>query len=1335
VTGSNADAWGQAIDRLLKQPTTWFQNTLSGVFSDPKGAMTALLVGDVPASTPAPANPGDPTAAPPVTDPGTAPGKLKYFLDKFMPFLRSTLEQRLVTDTMTGVSGLSSDFTALLLNDVLKVPSSHGTKATAMSTLMGLLNEPAETPTSNWSGYLVPPSTDSYTFAAIGNTQPADIVLGGVSIAFPHQQADPNNVWSSDTVKLTAGTLILLSDPSGPATQLRWKTPRSSMAPIPSSTLLPAYATGAMSAVFVALVKAGIVINNFNLSVDEVTYFHNHYEDFGNLDFNAISLPTWNRLSAYYNLRQSLQSPSATLLVLFQWAVATSTAGTIVDTTTLVSMIVGSTAWDPNPVQALISPTGFNLTSPTAYRNEIALTQLWNAVTVFNKVGGGGGSNGGIDIPTLFSWAQPLTKFEGLRAVAAAIRKSIYGSYPLKTWEQAVQPLNNTLREDQKNALIAYLLLQPVLREEGITDADSLFEFFLIDVQMSSCLQTSRIKQAISTVQLFIQRCLLGLELDESRNPIRVDGARWAWMSKYVVWQANREVFLYPENWLIPSLRDDKSPFYSNLESSLMQKTVDAKAVTDAFKNYFYDVDLAANLLVKGLFLDSPPKQDSVLHVIGCTRHTPQMYYYRQLDILATNMQKWTPWESVSVDIPSYTVEATTGSSSSAAGTVTESGSYVTPVVWNGRVFVFFPTFSIKTLPSSLDSDSGTTMSTIGNTGPSNKSAPVQYWYITMNVSERRDGVWTPKQMSTEGVYEDISNIADPKTQWTLPLVNTYAFIPRCVGSGDIATLSVDVMRQYSGKLNPVGRFDYINGRLVRSSNSAAAAFSVSDQLDFGADAATSEMHSWQASTASGTPELFNQWPYAYYPSGISPGQVQLAWNSSQVPNGKGTSAMTNFYHGFVHQILARLSTSGNLDDVFSYYQSTTTLADDTLSDAFGGNTESVYSELMQPYAIYNWEACYHALMELANQLLAQSQFDQALALCQYMFNPMVNSNEPSQCWLFRPFQYIIAKDYLENFFNSLQPGVANDQITEWRKNAFEPYVVARSRPVAFMKALVMLYIKILIAYGDDYFRQNTLETVPLAIQCYVVASHIYGQPGQKIPKRGNTASETFRTLCDKLDAFDNAVVDLELLFPFSNQIDTATPIGFTGKYDTRKLPIPCCSLRPRLSIKSSNRCTDSHLAVDLPNIFGSATTRYFCIPQNDQLLQLRATIDDRLFKLRHCQDINGKVQQLPLFEPPLDVGALVAAAAAGLSISSVLSDLESPMPNYRFYQLLQKAHEVAAELKSLTQGWLSAKEKEDGEALGILRQQHDKLIFFLIRASSKFSGSQSFKSISWCWL
>src|SRR5256885_11809924 len=51
---------------------------------------------------------------------------------------------------------------------------------------------------------------------------------------------------------------------------------------------------------------------------------------------------------------------------------------------------------------------------------------------------------------------------------------------------------------------------------------------------------------------------------------------------------------------------------------------------------------------------------------------------------------------------------------------------------------------------------------------------------------------------------------------------------------------------------------------------------------------------------------------------------------------------------------------------------------------------------------------------------------------------------------------------------------------------------------------------------------------------------------------------------------------------------------------------------------------------------------------------------------------INGIERKLPLYEPPIDPGLLVAAAAAGLSLSSVLNDLNSPLPNMRFKHLLR---------------------------------------------------------------
>jgi hypothetical protein len=79
----------------------------------------------------------------------------------------------------------------------------------------------------------------------------------------------------------------------------------------------------------------------------------------------------------------------------------------------------------------------------------------------------------------------------------------------------------------------------------------------------------------------------------------------------------------------------------------------------------------------------------------------------------------------------------------------------------------------------------------------------------------------------------------------------------------------------------------------------------------------------------------------------------------------------------------------------------------------------------------------------------------------------------------------------------------------------------------------------------------------------------------------------------------------------------------------------------------------------------------FFAIPDNPNLRALGDTIDDRLFKIRHSQDINGITRILPLFEPHIDPGLLVQAAAQSLSLSSVLQGLNGPMPNYRFQYLL----------------------------------------------------------------
>ncbi|KAK0246545.1 hypothetical protein LTS09_018310, partial [Friedmanniomyces endolithicus] len=128
--------------------------------------------------------------------------------------------------------------------------------------------------------------------------------------------------------------------------------------------------------------------------------------------------------------------------------------------------------------------------------------------------------------------------------------------------------------------------------------------------------------------------------------------------------------------------------------------------------------------------------------------------------------------------------------------------------------------------------------------------------------------------------------------------------------------------------------------------------------------------------------------------------------------------------------------------------------------------------------------------MILADRLFKAQQYDQALRVCQYIFNPMSagSASDAGRFWTFAPFQDLMRHQV------SLETAMQDYQsVEDWRNNALQPHLVARERPQAYMRWVVMTYIRILTAYGDSLFQQNTMESVQMAVQYYVLASHIYG--------------------------------------------------------------------------------------------------------------------------------------------------------------------------------------------------------------------------------------------------
>ena len=91
---------------------------------------------------------------------------------------------------------------------------------------------------------------------------------------------------------------------------------------------------------------------------------------------------------------------------------------------------------------------------------------------------------------------------------------------------------------------------------------------------------------------------------------------QWQWMKQYRLWEANRKVFLYPENWIEPELLPDQSSFFKDLQNQLLQNEVTQTNAEDAFMTYLEKLDGVARLEVKGMWYE---EDNQTLHVLAST--------------------------------------------------------------------------------------------------------------------------------------------------------------------------------------------------------------------------------------------------------------------------------------------------------------------------------------------------------------------------------------------------------------------------------------------------------------------------------------------------------------------------------------------------------------------------------------------------------------------------------------------------------------------------------------------------------------------------------------------
>jgi hypothetical protein len=106
-------------------------------------------------------------------------------------------------------------------------------------------------------------------------------------------------------------------------------------------------------------------------------------------------------------------------------------------------------------------------------------------------------------------------------------------------------------------------------------------------------------------------------------------------------------------------------------------------------------------------------------------------------------------------------------------------------------------------------------------------------------------------------------------------------------------------------------------------------------------------------------------------------------------------------------------------------------------------------------------------------------------------------------------------------------------------------------------------------------------------------------------------------------------------------------------------------------------------------------------------------------------------VRQLPLFQPPIDPGLLVRARAAGVDIGAALSDINTPLPHYRFQVILQKAVEFGNEVRNLGGALLAALEKQDAEQVSLLRAEKETQLLGSVRSAREAQLKEAKENIA----
>jgi len=898
---------------------------------------------------------------------------------------------------------------------------------------------------------------------------------------------------------------------------------------------------------------------------------------------------------------------------------------------------------------------------------------------------------------------------------------------------------------------------------DGTTDlqqqADLLAKQLFIDTRAGGCKKTTRISQAIETIQGLLLALRTG-QLKSTHQYIELDAPdfekEWKWLGSYTTWRAIMFVFLYPENLLVPTLRILNTPLFNSLKELYINEQPREEDIQLPYSKNLYSLRHIDNIEI----VESP----SELHMFGS--YAGRNYWSVRKNNKSSPELEQTFW----IEVPQIR------------------GSIIGTAYEGGFIYVFFSYnglgFTRCQLPVSVDQATNVAVesweepkildsTSIGSKWDAKvKDSPLELKLIILHYHGYyfTDDEGIERYRSSYRISE--VGLIDDGTNWGKPSTIADGNLPGL--PDETMFFSLELIAVVDVSIQGFGSPGYNLWYLLIKHDDLVKLYARKDGVWI-----WGRMNLYFDTYGGATTKIFYASSLTKYEKVL--GIVRKHKNRNEIASISFYSLKSNDHYIInltsksiilpisSHDVLSKIkfgpgqSVQGDNMIVGKYQTGEWFIG--TLPLRFTGSTPEV-----EEIAINTLSASFADPPTASNpkyELIAQRR----AYLTKMLNRSFINYLYAEDCYFAIPLycalklhqngQYIAALDWFKTIYNytapvderKVYPGLKFEEdisteyerSNDWLLDPLNPHSIAKTRANAYTRYTLFALIRCLLDYADSEFTRDTAESLPRARRLYNTALELLDSP--ELQQKSDECDEIIGRLSIATgeepwswwapEVF-NKISKIKDTNQLCNTVDNLVKIIKNGKTIDKRIkaakdlvadiddspPTIDSLLNTRLEkteqqhqillgqdaiVSRTTHLLDRYsdykplgkFQAPLSSPFPLSAYEY-CIPPNPVLQALRMRTEANLYKLRTCRNIAGVAREIQAYEGPTDtVSGLPYIGAGGQLVLPGVAFF--PPSQYRYKTLIERAKQLVGIAGQMEASMLSMMQKWSGGEYDIL--------------------------------